>query len=378
MGQIVEVMKKESVTGLIESAADKLAGTKDTIQAGNNADQYIESSLDTMQEEIEKQARQEAGEPEIGEQAETMEEAEKEAENEVSNPIEDMQKTRNSPLLAQILPEESQISAKQIEGSKTAACRTLNSGNYQQEHSVGMAEKILLQQYFKKYTSNYKNEILMPHALNYEQEYLLFGCDNDEKNLEKMAGKLVILREGINFACLMTDAAKQAEAMALAIEIAAAVGVPAVAKAIQLGLLASWAYAESILELRTLFAGGKIAAVKSAANWNVSLAEMTFAVLDRTRKAKEEPGGQGYEDFLAAFLYIEPNKKLGLRFASLLEQNLRLYKNYEQIKIDCMVTAAEISCNYEAKQVFLTPALLGKAMGGYGFQKQVQFQYGKE
>lgn len=373
--QMVEVMKKETVTGLVESAVEQFAGTKDAVQSGNDVDKYIEFSMDSMQEELERQAQEEAAGQEAGEQTETISRIEQDADKKAGNPIEDMQKTRKSPLLAQILPEGSRISVKQIEGKEAAVSRTLNCGNYYREHSVGIAEKVLLQQYFKKYTSNYKNAVQLPHALNYEQEYLLFGCESDEKNLEKMAGKLVLLREGINFAYLMTDTAKQSEAMALAIEIAAAAGVPAVAKAIQLGLLASWAYAESILELRTLFAGGKIAAVKNIENWNVGLSEMIFAVLDHARKAREEPEGQDYEDYMAAFLYIEPNQKLGLRFASLLEQNLRLSENYEQVKIDCMVTAAEISCEYDAKQVFLTPALLGRAMGGYGFQKKARFQY---
>ena len=63
--------------------------------------------------------------------------------------------------------------------------------------------------------------------------------------------------------------------------IAAAAAVPVAVKPIQMGLLASWAYAESIVELRTLFSGGKIAAAKTAESWTV---RMVFAICFHRRK----------------------------------------------------------------------------------------------
>ena len=402
--QIIEVMKKEVVTDILEGAYEKVKGTDQTVEQGELADQYMDHALDQIEKEKEKQASSGNGEGAMASGAASIqgksricvlplvargsdlqkplllsgqqEEAEPAGGKEVENPIEDIKGIQASPLLLQVLSRDQKISAKQISGEDSLLHRTLNVGNFEEEHSLSLTDRVLLEQYFQKYASSYQKERDIPHALKYEQEYLLFGCEKDEENLEKMAGKLVLLREGINFAYLMSDAVKSAEAMTMATELALAMGVPAAAKAIQMGLLAAWAYAESIVELRTLFSGGKIAALKTAESWNLSLAEMTTALLDSNRKAKEAAGGQSYGDYLQAFLLVEDMGKLSLRFASLLEQNLRLYTHYEMTRVDCMVSAAEVSYTYQAGQVFLTPVQIGSiSKKGFEFQNTATFQY---
>ncbi len=210
----------------------------------------------------------------------------------------------------------------------------------------------------------------------YEQEYILFGKYSDEENLKKMASRMLLLREGMNFAYLLTDEAKCAEAMTMAAAIAAATGIPGAAKAIQMGILASWAYSESIAELRTLFSGGKIAAVKGRDSWTVSLPEVPAVLLDHSAKSKEISGGLDYQDYIYSFLALESLEKIGNRFANLLEKNLRLYSGYGQVQSDCMITAMETDSRYHAKQMFLsfvTIAQLSKK--GYEYQETYAFSY---
>lgn len=239
---------------------------------------------------------------------------------EVENPMEEIKNAKSSPLLSQILSSEVGVSSKQISKEDAIEKRTLNVGNYDSSGSFGMMDKIVILQYLKKYTSNFINKDSMPHALAYEQEYLLFGKDSDEDNLKKMASRLLLIREGINFAYLMTDTVKCEEAFAVAASIAAVAQIPAAVKAIQMGILASWAYAESIAELRTLFTGGKIAVVKASENWTVSLTEAASVPFQNAIKSKEVQSGLEYEDYLQTFLAIENIKKIGNRFANLLEK----------------------------------------------------------
>ncbi len=294
---------------------------------------------------------------------------------EIENPMEEVKNAKSSPLLSQII--SGNISAKQIVKGDTIGQRSLHMGNYEQNSSSSIIiDKILTIQYLKKYTSNYRHSVSMPHALEYEQEFILFGKYSDKANLEKMASRILLIREGINFAYLLTDQAKCDEALAMAAVIAASAGIPGAVKAIQMGLLASWAYSESIAELRTLFSGGKIAAAKSSDSWTVSLAQAASVLFDHSVKSREISGGLDYENYLDAFLVLESMEKIGQRFANVLEKNIRLYSGYGQIKLDSMITAMETECSYHAGQMFLslvTAARLSK--DGYQYKETYAFSY---
>ncbi len=399
--QIAQVMKKEAVADLINKVTD----VQESSKQGKKADQYLNGAMDTINQakEAEEEAKNaesiitngnrqisakkicrilasgnkmsvreisapEISVPEISGQQIT--------EQDVENPMEDVQSVKNSPLLAQIISGGNSISAKQIAKEDAVEKRVLNTGNYIVNSSSGIIDKILIIQYLNKYTSNYRNSVSMPHALEYEQEYILFGKYTDEDNLEKMASRLLLIREGINFAYLLSDQTKCEEALAMAAVIAGATGIPGAVKAIQMGLLASWAYSESIAELRTLFSGGKIAAVKTSDSWTVSLPEVAAVLFDHSIQSREISGGLDYEDFINSFLALESLDKIGMRFANLLEKNVRLYSGYEQVKLDCMITAMETDSTYQAHQMFLsfvTIASLSKA--GYQYKEKYAFSY---
>lgn len=375
LGQISQFMKKEFAADLAEDLYKKMTDVQQSDRQGEKADQYLDGALDAI--ERAKEEKEEAN-TQARKRARTMA-AGYSAESEIENPMEDIKSAKSSPLLAQILSGEDSISAKQISGEDSIERRVLNAGNYESSASSGITDKILIIRYLNKYTSYYKNKNPLPHALDYEQEYILFGKTSDEDNLNKMATRLLTIREGINFGYLMTDAAKREEAMAVAITIAAAAQIPAAVKAIQMGILASWAYAESIAELRTLFSGGKIAAVKTAESWTVSLVEAASVPFRNSVRSAEVNSGLDYKDYLQTFLAMENLNKIGKRLANILEKNLRLYAGYEQVKLDCMVTAMEAEHSYHAQQVFLTFVTISRlSKKGYHYKEQYRFSYIKE
>lgn len=419
--QIAQLMKKEAAVDIVRKVTD----VQESNKQGKKADQYLDGALDKISEAQE--AAEEAAKKAGGLKAEGMKAAIFHMQNEpkvlpgvfesniskkdiyakkvsiqevaeagifeseipscevsdgeisdqdVENPMEDVKSAKSSPLLGQIISGGNGISAKHTAKEDAVENRTLNTGNYEDDSSSGIIDKILIIQYLKKYLSNYQNSVSVPHALAYEQEYILFGKYTDEDNLEKMASRLLLLREGINFAYLLTDQVKCDEAMALAAVIAAATGIPGAVKAIQMGLLASWAYSESIAELRTLFSGGKIAAVKSSESWTVSLSQVASVLFDHSMKSREVNGGLDYEDFLNSFLALESLDKIGIRFANLLEKNIRLYSGYEQIKLDCMITAMETDSTYQARQMFLSfVSIVQLSREGYQYKEKYAFSY---
>lgn len=385
--QMSELMKGETAADLIKHALD----IEGSCEQGEKAGKYLDGALDTMEQAKEAALEAESqrdsgikpkskrigtkkGSTPFSARQKTGADAHPAVMEHASNPMEDVKSAKSSPLLAQII--SGSISSKQIEKADAVENRALNTGNYESEHASGIIDKLLIIQYLKKYASSYRNSVSVPHALLYEQEYILFGKYSDEENLKKMASRMLLLREGMNFAYLLTDEAKCAEAMTMAAAIAAATGIPGAVKAIQMGILASWAYSESIAELRTLFSGGKIAAVKGRDSWTVSLPEVPAVLLDHSAKSKEISGGLDYQDYIYSFLALESLEKIGNRFANLLEKNLRLYSGYGQVQSDCMITAMETDSRYHAKQMFLsfvTIAQLSKK--GYEYQETYAFSY---
>lgn len=83
---------------------------------------------------------------------------------------------------------------------------------------------ILFQQYLLDHLGNYTDPSTC--GLAYQMEYIYGGRDNDMDNLKSVAAKLLFIREGVNFACLMADTGKRAQAEALATAIAAGFLVP--------------------------------------------------------------------------------------------------------------------------------------------------------
>ena len=102
-------------------------------------------------------------------------------------------------------------------------------------------------------------------------EYILAGRQSDRENLEAVANKLVLLRFVPNYLYLQTNSTRQAEARAAAGTLCTLLAVPAVTEAAAQGILLAWAYGESVMDVRTLLNGKKIAVVKDDASWQLSL-----------------------------------------------------------------------------------------------------------
>ena len=107
--------------------------------------------------------------------------------------------------------------------------------------------------------------------MKYELEYMICGKDDDSENLKGTITRILLIRCAANFAYLMTSPAKQSEALAAAATMAGFTVNPAIVEAVKYGLLAGWAYCESVLDLRTLMDGEKIPIIKSDETWTSGL-----------------------------------------------------------------------------------------------------------
>lgn len=159
--------------------------------------------------------------------------------------------------------------------------------------------------------------------LDYQAEYILNGCRTDYDNLFMTVLKLSALREGTNFVCLMTDSARRQECYALALAMFGFTGMPAVVTAAEYVIMALWAYAEALSDVRQLMAGDKVELAKTSATWKLSLegaAACDFGKKDSDRSDSGSSKGLDYEEYLRILLMM-------------CQRNQKYYRTMAQIEL---------------------------------------------
>ncbi|MDD6037847.1 MAG: DUF5702 domain-containing protein [bacterium] len=280
---------------------------------------------------------------------------------EVENPIDTIKDFRRKDILSFVLPAGTSVSTKQIRISETLEQRSVQNGINEWKPEADLLDDYFYHKYLQTYFSSYmspKPGLTVgdernhhPRALDYELEYIVSGKDSDRKNLKAVVSELLLLREGINYAYLQTDAAKQNEARAIATAILSATGMVAMVEVVTQGILAAWAFAESVLELRTLFSGGRIAWSKTAADWNSNI-KCLGSLLSGNARAKEQPQGEDYDGYLEKLLYLKTKKQLNFRAMDLIEQTMRRKTGSEKLRMDAMIVSLKAHFCYEATPLF--------------------------
>ena len=273
-------------------------------------------------------------------------------EPEIENPIETMKTLRSRDLLDLVLPASKGVSNKSIPSEEMLLKRELLSGNMEYEADTDWYEDILFLQYlneqFDCFTTATADET---HALDLEKEYLLCGKASDRENLKAVVGELLLIREGANFLYLQTDAVKQEEAYAVATALLASTGLVGLAGVVAQGILAAWAFAESVLDIRTLLNDGKISWMKTAADWTTDLSGIG-QLASGTMEAKRCANGEDYEGYIEKMLFLKGRRELNFRTMDLIEQQLHQLSGYETAKMDQMLLAVNVRFEYQARPLF--------------------------
>jgi len=253
-------------------------------------------------------------------------------EEETGQEIPELDALGSSFVLSLVLPKENTISSRSIDCSILPSHRTLQSGEGgTSEVEKTIPGKVLFSTYL---TEHFLNYIKQDHTnpLSYEIEYLLAGKETDEENLEWVAKKLLSIRIGINYAYLLTDETKLAEAEVVAAGLCAILMKPEATEIVKHALLFLWSYGESIMDLRSLYRGKKVPLVKSQETWRLQLSNLIQnGVNEGMAMEGDDENGITYEDYLKALLVATNTETLCMRGLDLLEVNLG-------IEVDSCVT----------------------------------------
>lgn len=366
---ISEYMKENLPMEIAQTIYDKYTQTQ-TVEESQQTEDSVEQAQKTIDEAKQQQAESESLE---GGDAGSGENVVVEAEQVEENPLEVVLALKQNLLLGMVTEDVGSLSARQIQGTGTLENRRLEVGTEQQMPQINWYDKVLALEYADSYFGSYLNPA-SEHVLAYELEYLFGGKDSDKDNLESVIGRILLVREAANVTHILMDAEKLNSASAMATALAGFTGNPAIIKVVEIGIVAAWAYVESILDIRALLSGDKIALIKSNSQWMTQLGSLSTAFSGGGAKSCEN--GLSYQDYLKALLYVEDSHKLAYRMMDVMEQNIRLVPAYQNCRMDHMICQLEYDISYRADSLFWQFSILSnQGFSGMEFQNSKSFSY---
>ncbi len=250
-------------------------------------------------------------------------------------------------ILSLVLPKEFQLSGKTIRPEEQISgrnCRT-GRGSFPERKSstAGAEEKLLFEQYIVEKFGNAMEQKGENRNLNYEVEYIICGKESDAENLKSIVYQLLMYRFAANYAYLMTDTAKQGEAETMAATASILLANPELEPVIKQLILVLWSFGESIMDLRSLLSGKKIALTKKAENWQLQLSGLfKLGKEEDTQEGQDDESGLTYQQYLQILTFLKSDTQLTMRTMDRVEQNLIQEKELSFFRADACVSKIKL------------------------------------
>ena len=304
-----------------------------------------------------------------------VQDAEKEK---AESPIQVVLQLKQNAVLGMTIPDMSSVSSNAVELKDTVSKRQCETGTYhaKKTEKLNVFDRVMVLEYIEKYFSSYTEP--GKGDLAYEMEYILCGKETDRQNLESSVERLMLMREAANVAHIIADREKLNQTLIIATSLAGFSGNPVIVKIVQIGVVAAWAYVESILDLRTLLSGGKIALMKSSSEWNVDIKKIGELVTDGG-KAKECKDGLNYQGYVKQLLFAVKEKKIAYRMMDIMEFAIQKEENSKNARMDHMIGNMTCEMRFEAEPLFAkSNSHGGQKLGRYTFVKHQKMSYSNE
>lgn len=200
-----------------------------------------------------------------------------------------------------------------------------------------LIEKFLFQEYLLRYMGYYGKES-PEDALQYQIEYVIAGNGSDQDNLRSIANRLLVIREAANAVYLWSNGTKRAEISAIAAAVCTLVVLPQLTALLEAAILLAWAYAESVYDVKSLMAGGRIPLMKSDESWHYGL---SAALAGNLQEETQEGQGLCYADYMRIFMMLEETDKMTARAMNMVEADIRSTPGNSGFRLDGCYDAVE-------------------------------------
>ena len=331
--QICRFMEMKLGADAISSLAEEFSWTGSVI---TDAENVGELDLDNIDDDLQRMAQEAAANRD-------PEEAEEPGEvvipEDFVNPIDNINRLRRLGIMAFAIPFGKQLSGGSADLSRMAENRSLSSGfGMAAEQTSYPLERVMLAKYLTDMFPDFLDDTDM-EGLQYQTEYAICGRSEDIDNLKSVINRILVVREVLNFLYLNACADKKAEAEGIAAIISLILTVPGGVEVITQILLLCWAYGESMVDVKTLLADGRVPLFKDDSTWQTSLGQL--AGLSAASDVKKSSRGFGYREYLFMLLLLKDEDYLAAKAASLLEYDRRIKGNDPDFSIDTCVYAIE-------------------------------------
>ena len=265
------------------------------------------------------------------------------------NPLEIIKNLWHQGTLSLVLKDAKAVSNMKEDWSDVVSKREKYTGIGLEPIQTDATDTLLFTEYLLNHFACYTSGDAAG-TLAYELEYLLCGNEKDQSNLSETVQRLLAVREAANLAYLAADASKQELAYSVALSLAGVTANPGIIYAVKCGLLAAWALAESVLDVRALLSGDKIAIIKNSAQWTSDLLHLG-SVFSSFGTATNCQNGLSYQRYLG-FLLMMQAQKVSYRAMNIQEHVIRSKEGFEDFCMDHLVIDAEIAMNYSSHTIF--------------------------
>lgn len=356
--QAVESMKEEVPYDIAQTFSSAAQEVHKLETVAENPEQMIEDAKVKIAEERTKKSEENPQQP----------------LQKVENPVEFAETLKTSGILAKVVENADQLSVKGINPIDSLETRHRQCGTKQEISGSKIYEKAAYQMYLQKHFGSYTKS-LENRILDYEMEYLIAGKATDQENLESVVKRLLALREATNFMSLTMDPVKSSDAYMVALLLVGFTGNEGIIEMAKYGVMAAWAYAESILDVKTLLSGGKIAMIKTGNEWTTDIFHLAESY-ENAGKAKTCENGFDYTAYLQTFLSLENQEQLNYRALNLMEKNIRLFSGNENLCMDSMTQKFTVSVAYETYPIFFRMVTIGNIQNdAYHFVRKQEASY---
>ena len=332
--QIHDLMLQKLGTDAAQSLYERYLGAAD--QAENAENESSEERMERLKQEYEAR-KEEAKEKQA-------EEEENEAEpvqvpDDFVNPIETVYRLKRLGIMVFAIPDPSRISGGSVNKSALASARSFQKGmGILPEYEASASDRFLLSKYITDFFPCFLDET--DGVFKYQAEYALVGYSRDVDNLRSVMNRLLLLRETMNYVHIYLDEEKQAETMAMAAVIASILLIPEAVELVQSILMLCWAFAESMVDIKTLLSGGKVPLIKNKSEWHLALSDLADLSVDTSAQGNQN--GFDYREYLIIFLMMRNDRNLMKSIMDLLEYNRRIKGESPAFSIDTCISSMEI------------------------------------
>ncbi len=233
-------------------------------------------------------------------------------------------------------------------------------------------DKFALVAYSNLHMDNYLKNENKAGAINYEQEYLIYGTSSDNLNIRKASWSIFGIRMTAAMLHLLSDPTRKAEME----EWLARFNITPKLRA-ALGLLATivWASLIAIVETAAILKGKKVDFNVSSGSLSVRLSELLAMTKDNIMSKADKYKGVSklklsYSGYLNIFMFMVSSEKLTIRSMDVIEANMR--KNYsDSFRLNRALVGFSASAELGFSPRFLSLGIPGVG-GGSSYSCQLE------